>query len=281
MKLTKLVIYTFYIPVLAIVGFNHSQVSAAGDSGSAVEIPAVQSGEMYFPSVDAMGDVAKAISDAKESNRLVLVILGANWCHDSRALAARLYQEPLRAIIEQHYETVFIDVAYLDKGGDVISSIGPPIYYATPTVLIVDPVSARLLNADNRHQWGSANDISMEESVAYFQLMALADRNASSPEVTESGELQVLLAEIDAFEQAQAERLYQAYAVIGPMLKAYKDGENPTHFEDSWNEVRDFRMQVPQDVDRLRVEARERASSGEQDIHLEYPAYPAFSWDSE
>ena len=132
----------------------------------------------------------------------------------------------------------------LDKGGDVISSIGPPVYYATPTVLIVDPFSGRLLNADNRHQWGSANDISMEESVAYFQLMASVDRNAWEPEVTKSGELQVLLAEIDAFEQAQAERLYQAYAVIGPMLKAYKDGENPTHFEDSWNEVRDFRKRL-------------------------------------
>ena len=228
MKLTMLATYTFFIPVLAIVAFNHSQVSAAGDSGSAVEIPVVQPGEMYFPSVDAMGDVAKAISAAKESKRLVLVILGANWCHDSRALAARLYQEPLQAIIEQHYETVFIDVAYLDKGGDVISSIGPPVYYATPTVLIVDPVSGRLLNAENRHQWGSANDISMEESVAYFQLMASVDRNAWEPEVTKSGELQVLLAEIDAFEQAQAERV----------------------------------------------------SSGEQDIQLEYPAYPAFSWDT-
>ena len=50
-------------------------------------------------------------------------------------------------------------------------------------------------------------------------------------------------------------------------------------FEDRWNEVRDFRLKVPLDVDALRAEARDRVNAGEQDIHLAFPEYPAFSWD--
>jgi hypothetical protein len=239
------------------------------------------SGELYLPSDDVMADVSNALNVARESNKLVLVVMGANWCHDSRALASRLYQQPLNTLIDEHYETVFVDVGFLDKGKEVISSIGPPGYYATPTVLILDPVSGRLVNADNRHQWGDAYNISMEESIEYFQVMAAADLIALRGDDEVAGELIRLLAEIDSFERLQADRVYDAYAVVGPLLAAYKAGEKPEHFEDYWNEVRDYRMQVPRDLDALRIEARERVSSGESDITLDYPEYPAFSWETE
>ena len=171
-------------------------------------------------------------------------------------------------------------MGYLDKGSEVIKSLGPPVYYATPTVLIVDPVSGTLVNAGNRHQWGSADTISMEDSVAYFRLMASASPVASGNESAAGQDLQKLLAEIDVFEQAQAERLYAAYAVIGPMLQAYKEGIAPGEFNDYWEEVRAFRMQVPMDVDELRREARDRAAAGEQHIQLEYPQYAPFSWET-
>jgi hypothetical protein len=43
-------------------------------------------------------------------------MMGANWCHDSRALASRIYEEPLSTIINEHYETLFVDVGYLENG---------------------------------------------------------------------------------------------------------------------------------------------------------------------
>jgi hypothetical protein len=237
------------------------------------------SGELFLPSDNAMADVEQAMHSALANNRLVLVVMGANWCHDSRALASRLYQEPLGSLIEDRYETVFVDVGYLDKGREVISSIGPPVYYATPTVLIIDPVSGQLVNADNRHQWGSADTISMEESVDYFQLMAEANRKQMRLDQQATGELLELLNEIDGFEQTQAERLYSAYRVIGPMLHAYKEGNSPEQFDDYWNQVRSFRMKVPIDIDALREEAYRRTAADEVNIQLEYPRYAAFSWE--
>ena len=47
-------------------------------------------GRLFRPSADALADVQQALGRADEGDRLALVVLGANWCHDSRALAARL-----------------------------------------------------------------------------------------------------------------------------------------------------------------------------------------------
>ena len=155
-------------------------ISAEFYAANAAEptVPPEQSGELYLPSNDAMADVESTIDAAKKSNKLAMVVMGANWCHDSRGLASRLYQEPLQSLVDENYETIFVDVGFLEKGKDVISSLGPPVYYATPTVLIVDPVSRHLVNAKDRHRWADAFSISMEESVDYFQRMAKTDLNA-------------------------------------------------------------------------------------------------------
>ena len=239
-----------------------------------------QSGELYLPSKDPMADITKTIASARGNGKLVLVVMGANWCHDSRALAARLYQPPLHSMINEHYEIVFVDVGYLDKGKDVISSLGVPVYYATPTVLIVDPVSRQLVNRDNRHLWADAYNISMDESVDYFRLMTRTDlvplRSASDP-----GEnLQKIMSDIDAFEKRQAKRIYAAYAVLGPMLRAYENDDAPALFDQTWNEVRDFRYKVAADIDTLRSDALAQAIAGETDISLDYPEYATFSWET-
>ena len=242
-------------------------------------IPPEQSGKLYLPSTDVMADLETAIGVARDNNKLTLVIMGGNWCHDSRALASRIYQEPLKTIVEENYETIFVDVGFLSKGKDVISSLGPPIYYATPTVLIVDPVSRQLVNAKNRHRWADAFNISMEESVEYFQLMADTDLSSLKDEKTPV-DLQHLITEIDSFEQIQADRLYRAYKVLSPMLKAYSAGNKDAFSEDYWNEVRDFRYKVSADVDTLHAEARKRVAAGEQGVELTFPEYPAFTWQS-
>ena len=268
---------------LLIAGLHGSQSLQASDDASANSpgSSAIRKGKLYLPSDDAVADLATSINSARDNNRLLLVVMGANWCHDSRALASRLFKEPLSTTIDENYEVLFVDVGYLEKGKELITSLGIPVYYATPTVLIVDPVSGKVVNMQNRHQWANAATIGMEESVDYFQLFANTDLDALRNESEPNTELQVLLEEIKAFEQIQADRLYQAYVILTPMLYAYKQGDKDAFSEDTWNEVRDYRYQVSADIEALRAEAYERVATGETDIQLNYPVYPAFSWDSQ
>ncbi|MGB7450649.1 MAG: thioredoxin family protein [Lysobacterales bacterium] len=260
---------------LSATGVHASDVTTADKA----VIQAKASGELYLPSEDSMADLNAGFDAARESNKLALVVMGANWCHDSRALAARIYEEPLSTTIDEQYEIIFIDVGYLEKGKDVITRLGIAAYYATPTVLIVEPASGQVVNAGNRHQWANAASISMQESVAYFGQFTNTDLATLQGDEVIDEDLQHLLMGIDAFEQIQAERLYQAYAVLAPMLKAYKEGDKNAFSDATWNEVRDYRYKIPIDIEALRAEARTRVAAGETDIKLAYPVYRSFSWD--
>lgn len=253
--------------------------AADASPGTDQSVPATLSGELYLASGDAVAELASTLDTARSNNKLALIILGGNWCHDSRALASRLFKEPLRTMIDEHYQILFVDVGYLDKGKDVITRLGIPVYYATPTVLIVDPVSGQVINARNRHQWANAESIGMEESFNYFEEFANTDLTALPDMANADAHLRELLLEIDAFETVQADRIYRAYAVLGPMLRAYKEGDKKAFSDKLWNEVREYRYRVPADIAVLRAEARRRTAAGETDIPLDFPAYPVFSWE--
>jgi hypothetical protein len=236
-------------------------------------------GHLYRSSADPLADVQQALERADEANRRALVVLGANWCHDSRALAARLHRSPLAEVIQEHYELIFVDVGFYENGSDVLQQFGVAQLYATPTVLIVDPSSGALVDDDERHMWGNAYNIDMAASVEYFEKWATSDTAAESVEAPD--ELQKLYAEIDQFEQALAERVAAGYAVVGPMLAAWKAGNVPQNFDASWDELRDFRSAIPDAIRELRDEAKRRVSAGDEEIQLEFPEYSSLSWESE
>jgi thiol-disulfide isomerase/thioredoxin len=238
-----------------------------------------QEGRLFEPSEDPLADVQQALSRAEDNDRRALVVVGANWCHDSRALASRLHSPPLAELIEENYELVFVDVGFYQTGREVLQQFGVPHFYATPTVLIVDPSSRASVNDEDRHSWGNAYNIDMPTSVQYFEKWATSDALANSG--AESAELQQLYAEIDQFEQQLAERVAAGYAVVGPMLKARVAGDSPEEFDASWDELSDFRMAIPNDIRQLRDEAQRRVSEGEEDIQLVFPEYALLSWESE
>lgn len=235
-------------------------------------------GRLFESSANPLDDVRQALGRAVDGDRLALIVLGGNWCHDSRALAARMNRSPLAEVIEQHYEPVFVDAGFLDKGRDVLQQFGVEQYYATPTVLIVDPSTGRLINDQDRHVWANAYNVDMASSVAYFEKWANSAAVVDAP--PDSAELRRVYAEIDEFERQLAERVDAGYAVVGPMLEAYKAGKPPENFEASWNELRDFRMAIPDDIRALRDEAIRQASEGSEEIRLAYPVYPPLSWES-
>ena len=65
------------------------------------------------------------------------------------------------------------------------------------------------------------------------------------------------------------------------MLAAYEAGNAPGDFDASWDELRDFRSAIPDDIRELRDEAQRRVSEGEKDIQLKFPEYPMLSWEAE
>jgi len=241
-------------------------------------------GKLYLPSENQGADVDRAIKKALKNNKLAIIVMGGNWCHDSRSLASKLYQPDVKEIIDANYELVFVDVGYMTNIKDIITRFGMPVIYATPTVLIVDPKTQKLINADNMHMWRSAATVSILQTIEYFSEVAKNKQARlaalSQIEGVDMAKLKTLNQSINDFEQRQANRIYKAYTIVGPLLKELKEGGEAKDFEKNWGTVAQHRYQLTDDLTKLRKQAVEIASQKYSEKKLAFPKYQAFKWES-
>lgn len=213
---------------------------------------------------------------AKNSGKLLLLALGAEWCHDSRGLAQRFSNPELTEKLKAKYEIEFVDVGYLDKAFDVASQYQHQVYWGTPSVLIIDPSSGELLNKDTIWHWTNADSIELAEYNEYFlqQAFKLNQENLSS------ALYQGYLKQIKMFESQQSLKLKAAYKVVGPLLKEYKEsGQRATdEFKSAWDEVWQFRKAYNDDLSKLYQTAKTNTEKGVKE-KLVLPAYEKFSWE--
>lgn len=236
----------------------------------------------FQPSENVMAEVDAVIERARANGRLALIVMGANWCHDSQGLLAHFRETEMTAVLEQHYEKLLVDVGMLDKGAEVNRRFGLPVIYGTPTVLIVDPNNEHLLNGKDMQQWYNAASIGLDDTIAYFvSKTAPAVRHAAvASDMTTSETLKKLFADIDKFEVEQAERIYRGFKIVGPMV-AMDRHERPKNFYRLWEQLRILRYKIPDDLVTLRAMARRRVAQGETDIKLDFPTYPPLEWEKE
>jgi uncharacterized protein YciI len=241
------------------------------------------SGKLYLQSDDQMAEVDQLLQTAKQKGKLAIIAMGANWCHDSQSFAQKMQHKDVKPLIDQHYELLFVDVGYLDKIKPVITRFQQPVIYATPTVLVIDPESSIQLNQANMHIWRDAYKITTDETVEYFSEIAnnrktmLADIVASKKQTNKR--LAQLNQHIATFQQQQADRLYRAFAVIGPMLQQDEQGGSVKNLRKYWKAVAEYRYQFTDDLEQLKKQAHEIAHSIDPKATLDFPKYSAFEWE--
>jgi len=232
----------------------------------------------FQPSDNVMAEVDQVLAKARAEGKLALIVMGGNWCHDSMGLYHHFQDPELAATLDKNYEKLLVDVGYLDHAMEVIRRFGQPVIYGTPTVLIIDPDTEELLNRESMHRLRDSANMEIDEARTYFA-------NTTARSVAEidlaprDPKLMALYEEIDAFEDQQATRIYQGFAVIGPLLEKSENGNEPDNFREVWREFSKFRYQITDDLAGLRAEARRRVAAGEENIQLDFPVYPAFSWE--
>jgi len=122
----------------------------------------------YEVSEDAEADVNAALARAGENSTRVLLVMGANWCHDSRALAGWLGTERFAGLIEREYELVFVNVGRPQSGDghnlQIAKRFGVEELPGTPNLLVLTP-DGELVNGDTATTWRDA--ASREEDAIY------------------------------------------------------------------------------------------------------------------
>ena len=236
-----------------------------------------QAHDQYPPTLgyaEIFAGLDRATASAAAQEKLLMVVLGANWCHDSRAFVDRMAEPEFAALLDQRYVVERVNIGYFDHVRGVVERYGVPVIYGTPTVLVIEPVSLRVLNEETLPYWRNADSIGLEETLTYFS--GFEPGQAYAPEAgPPPAALAQALARIDAFERAQAERIYRAFAELGPLLRTYEaEGEAPG-FMDQWQSLATLRGRITEDLPALRASARAQFARGEA-IVLAFPEYPLF-----
>ncbi len=155
-------------------------VLLAAPLAACTSVPAAQHpmAALYDPSTNAQADFAKARERSAASGRPLLAVLGANWCHDSQALAGWLDTPRFRDLVAENFELVFIDVgrpqAREGRNLDIARGFGIDDLASTPALLIVAP-DGTLLNRDSATGWGNA--ASRSENAIYREIARYAQRS--------------------------------------------------------------------------------------------------------
>lgn len=123
---------------------------------------------------DANANAQRDLDNALASNdgQNIIVILGANWCHDSRTLAGWFTTPRFAEMLRDRYKIVYVDVGTPQKRQgrnlDIAKRFGIKKVKGTPLVMIVSPTGMLLNNKQDAISWRNAASRSEDEIFAYF-----------------------------------------------------------------------------------------------------------------
>ena len=129
---------------------------------------------LYYPA-DANGaDVlGRALSSAAARNHRAVIVFGADWCHDSRALAKVLTSPAFKGEFAGLYDVSFIDVGKPQTGAghnlELVKRLGVKNLKSTPALFVISPHGALLNGTKDAVGWRNADSRGPEAITAWFR----------------------------------------------------------------------------------------------------------------
>lgn len=146
-----------------------------GCATTAGHSPSQPEARAYDAEIDASAAVDAALDRAAARGSRVLLVMGGNWCHDSRALAGWLETPRFAALVAARYELVFVNVGMPQTGDGhnlgIARQFGLDVLPGTPAVLVLR-ADGTAVNLATAASWRNA--ASRSEDAIYAELAALA-----------------------------------------------------------------------------------------------------------
>lgn len=131
----------------------------------------------YYPErADDAARLDAALAAARAEGKLAVIVFGADWCHDSQALAALLTSDAFQAEFGARFSVTFIDVGVPQDGRgrnlDLAARFGVAKMPGTPTMVVVSPKGKRLNGKHDAYSWRNAASRSEAEVIGWFRQIA-------------------------------------------------------------------------------------------------------------
>jgi len=131
----------------------------------------------YDENANAPAQLQQALTTAAARKRPVLVIFGANWCSDCRALDASLKTGANAELMAKEFVIVKVDVGRFDRNLPVAEQYGNPIKRGIPAAVVLSP-SGQLLYATRAGELSNARRMSDTGVHDFFSQVVAAAQQA-------------------------------------------------------------------------------------------------------
>ena len=93
----------------------------------AFNVVAADEKKVYNEAANAREEIQAALKAAREGNKSMLVVFGANWCGDCKMLDMEMHQGDLQKLVNERLVVVKVDVGRNDRNTDVAAQYDPNI----------------------------------------------------------------------------------------------------------------------------------------------------------
>ncbi|MFO1254247.1 MAG: thioredoxin family protein [Sphingomonadaceae bacterium] len=146
--------------------------------GAAAESPPVgQQATNFFPAqADGRAVLDAALAQARADGKLAVIVFGADWCHDSRALARVLKSDAFRIRFGARFAVTFIDVGRPQDGKgvnlDLVRRFGVKHLTNTPALFVISPKGKRINSKEDAIGWRNAESRRVSAILDWFEAIS-------------------------------------------------------------------------------------------------------------
>lgn len=212
----------------------------------------------FIETADARANVDAAMARAAANSTRVILVFGADWCHDSHGLVDHFSQADMQQILSENYEVVHIDVGWRHRNLDIAREYGVPTIYGTPTVLIIDP-DLGLVNRGTMHSWHTAFSRDHQDVVNYFRRFAFSVPGGGVVENSQT--YAALIAQIEEWENREGARLSNAYVMLQEWRATLDEEFAAAGNDEDATRIVELFHSVEYDIDRHRGRMREERNA--------------------
>jgi thiol:disulfide interchange protein len=128
--------------------------------------------KLYDPQADAKAEIAKALKEAGERHRRVLLVFGANWCPDCHVLDYQFHQQPASSLIADNFIVVHVDIGEGEgkyaKNTDLAAKYRIPLKKGVPAVAVLSE-NGQLLYSQQNGEFEAARRLDPQEIVRFLE----------------------------------------------------------------------------------------------------------------
>ncbi|TGM37722.1 thioredoxin family protein [Leptospira biflexa] len=108
-----------------------------------------------------------ALTEANSQNRKLIVVFGADWCPDCRALDGIFADPETKAILDSQFLVMKVDVGRFDKNLGLNERLGNPIQNGIPSLVVLSP-KGEIITSTKGGEFSNASQMTKEQVLEYL-----------------------------------------------------------------------------------------------------------------